>query len=130
MPHLVALQAAAFHPDGRLIATGDWEGNARLWDAKSGAPVGPSLAQAGAIRTIAFSPGGQTLAVGGRDGTLTLWPVSEAVPGEPERIRLWVQCITGQELDDSWAVHELSPHDREVRGEALRSLGGPPSKSR
>ncbi|MGP0063213.1 MAG: hypothetical protein ACLQGP_06365, partial [Isosphaeraceae bacterium] len=130
MPHLVVLSGAAFHPDGRFIATGDTEGNARLWDAKSGAAVGPVLAQPGTIQTVVFSPDGQTLAVGGRDGTLTLWPVPAPVPGEPERIRYWVQSITGQELDDSGAVHDLSPHDWEMRREALRGRGGPPSKPR
>jgi eukaryotic-like serine/threonine-protein kinase len=130
MPYLVALKAATFHPGGRLIATGDLEGNARLWDAKSGAPVGPVMAQAGAIHTIAFSPDGRTFAVGGRDGALTLWHVPEEIPGEPERIRIWVQSITGQELDDNGAVHDLSKRDREQRQQALRSLGGRPLKAR
>ena len=42
---LLVLRAAAFHPDGRLITTGDWQGKARLWDATSGADVGPVLSQ-------------------------------------------------------------------------------------
>lgn len=78
MLDVLVLPAATFHPDGRFIATGDWEGKARLWDTKSATPIGPALTEPGPIRAAAFGPDGRTLAVGAGDGTLTLWPIPTA----------------------------------------------------
>ena len=115
---LLVLPAAAFHPDGRLIATGDWEGKARLWDATSGTRVGPVLREPVSVHALAFSPDGRTLAVGARDGTLTLWPITPAIPRDPERIRVRLEWLTGQELDEAGLVHDLSRRPaREAPGE-------------
>ena len=127
-PMKSSVQAVAFHPDGRLIATGDWEGKARLWDATSGTRVGPVLREPASVHALAFSPDGRTLAVGARDGTLTLWPITAAMPRNPERIRVRLEWLTGQELDDSGLVHDLSTDQREQRLEELLRLGGSPSE--
>ncbi len=125
---LLVLPAAAFHPDGRLIATGDWEGQARLWDATSGTRVGPVLKEPASVHALAFSPDGRTLAVGVRDGTLTLWPITGAIPTNPERIRVRLEWLTGQELDETGLIHHLTAEAREQRLERLRQLGGSPSQ--
>jgi WD40 repeat protein len=125
-PDRIVLPAGKFHPGGRFIATGDWENKARLWDAKSATPIGPALGEPGWVQALAFSPDGRTLAVGAHDGTLTLWPIPDALSGSAEQIQVWLEWATGQELDDSGAAHELGPHDREERREALRKQGGAP----
>ncbi len=125
---LLVLPAAAFHPDGRLIATGDWEGKARLWDATSGTRVGPVLTEHASVYALAFSPDGRTLAVGARDGTLTLWPITAAIAQDPERIRVRLEWLTRQELDEAGLVHDLSTDQREQRREKLLRLGGSPSE--
>jgi WD40 repeat protein len=121
----LVLPAALFDPSGRFIATGDWEGKARLWDAQSATPVGPALGAPGAVQALAFSPDGRTLAVGAHDGTLTLWPIPTAMEGTAEQIQVWLEWATGQELDESGVTHELGPHDRGLRREALRKIGDP-----
>jgi WD40 repeat protein len=126
----LVLPAATFHPDGRFIATGDWEGKARLWDARSATPVGPVLGEPGPVQAVAFSPDGRTLAVGAHDGTLTLWPIPTAMTGSPEQIQVWLELLTGQELDESGVAHDLPARERERRREALHELGGAPPEWR
>jgi WD domain, G-beta repeat len=111
-----------------LIATGDWGRQARLWDAASGTRVGPVLREPAPVHALPFSPDGRTLAVGARDGTLTLWPITAALPGDPERIRVRLEWLTGQELDETGLGHDLSPGQRGRRREQLRRLGGAPSE--
>jgi len=106
LPHQVAGLAAAFDSKGRLVATGGLEGDVRLWDAGTGAPVGPALVQSGPIPAVAFVSGTKLLAAAGKDGNLALWPVPDAREGSPTEIRLWVQSITGQELDETDAVRD------------------------
>ncbi|MFQ5735200.1 MAG: hypothetical protein ACE5KM_24980, partial [Planctomycetaceae bacterium] len=58
--------------------------------------------------------------------TARLWKVPAPVQAEPERLILWVQVITGMELDESGVVRLLDAkqwHDRQQR---LEQLGGAP----
>jgi WD40 repeat protein len=96
-----------FDPESRLVATGGFDGDVRLWDAATGAPVGPALVQSGPIPAVAFVSGTKLLAAAGKDGNLALWPVPEAKAGSATGVRLWVQSITGQQLDETDAVRDL-----------------------
>jgi WD40 repeat protein len=107
LAHQVAGLAAVFDPESRLVATGGFDGDVRLWDAATGAPVGPALVQSGPIPAVAFVSGTKLLAAAGKDGNLALWPVPEARAGSATEVRLWVQSITGQELDETDAVRDL-----------------------
>jgi WD40 repeat protein len=126
LPQRVTVTAAAFHPRGQIVAAGGWDGDVRLWDVASGRPVGPPLYHAGAIRSVTFDREGRRLAVVGDDGTVRVWAVLGTVGGGPEQVRLWVESLTGKELDESGAVHPLRNPD--ACREALRRLGGPPAR--
>jgi eukaryotic-like serine/threonine-protein kinase len=106
LAHRVAGLAATFDPPGRLVATGGFDGDVRLWDAATGTPVGPALIQSGPIPAIAFVSGAKVLAAAGRDGNLALWHVPEARVGSPTELCLWVQSITGREIDETDAVRD------------------------
>jgi len=77
--------AVAFSPDGRLLVTGGGTGDARFWDAATGARAGPSVqASAGWLHTLQFDRAGTSLVTGGGDGTVRLYdPAKRAQIGAP-----------------------------------------------
>ena len=77
------VESMSFSPDGQILATGNWDGNVRLWHATTGEflqtiPGHPSLRNfySAPRNNVVFSPNGNTLAVGSRDNTVFLWNVN------------------------------------------------------
>ena len=88
------VQAVAYAPDGRHVASGDDGGAVRLWDAETGQPVGEPLSgHEGPVRAVAFSPNGRRLASASDDGTVRLW-----------------DATTGQAVGDPLTGHEDAVH--------------------
>ena len=53
----------------------------RLWDAKSGQPIGqPLKGHEGWVLSVAIATDGQRIVSGGNDGTVRLWPAPAAWP--------------------------------------------------
>jgi WD40 repeat protein len=78
----------AFSPDGKLLATGLYNGTIELWSTANWRPAGPVLeGHSGRVTALTFAPGGRTLLSGGVDGTLQLWDVaSRKSVGSPETV--------------------------------------------
>ncbi|MEH2165100.1 MAG: NB-ARC domain-containing protein [Nostoc sp.] len=66
----------AFSPDGTLLATGDAEGELRLWEVATGKLVVNFAGHLGWVWSVAFSPDGQLLASCSSDKTIRLWDVN------------------------------------------------------
>jgi WD40 repeat protein len=69
-----------FSHDGRWIVSGSTNGSARVWDARSGEPVGEPMLHAHRIRVVRISPDGTRVITGSDDGTARLW---DARTGQP-----------------------------------------------
>ncbi|GAA1550079.1 hypothetical protein GCM10009678_36250 [Actinomadura kijaniata] len=77
--HRGYVQAAAFSPDGGLLATGDRGGEVRLWEAGPGRSYALSLTgHQNPIRALAFSAGGRTLESLADDGTVISYDIAPA----------------------------------------------------
>ncbi len=64
---------AAFHPDGKRLATAGRDGVVWLWDPVRGEEVARLQGHKSYIWSVAFSPDGTTLASGSGDFTVRLW---------------------------------------------------------
>ena len=59
--HERCVYTVAFSPDGSLLATGSWDGTAKLWDVATGHQVRTLGPRSMAITSLAFSPDGRVL---------------------------------------------------------------------
>jgi WD40 repeat protein len=61
-----SVTSVAVSPDGALVATGSFDGRARIYDARTGALVRAiGIDSSRGVRALAFSPDGKRLACGG-----------------------------------------------------------------
>jgi len=75
---------------------------------------------------VALSADGKLALTGSPDKTAHLWNVPQPIRGDPERIILWIQVITGLEVDELTAVHVLDAATWQQRRQRLQEFGGPP----
>ncbi len=85
--HTNTVDAVAFSPDGRILASGSADRTVRLWNVAQRTPLGePLTGHTGTVFSVAFSPDGRTLASGSADRTVRLWNVTDSAHtslGEP-----------------------------------------------
>jgi hypothetical protein len=132
--HTDEVFAAAFHPDGKRLATAGRDGAVWLWDLARREPVVRLPGHKSYIWSLAFSPDGATLASGSGDGTVRLWDTAplkmrydarrEAATLRPEAERLVEQFW--REKNDAAEVAEAVRTDptlsESLRQAALRAV--------
>jgi WD40 repeat protein len=77
-PGAVQLNAVALQPGSALLATAGEDGQAFLWDTKTG--TGRPMHHDDAVTSVDFSPDGTVIATASWDGTARLWDARTAQP--------------------------------------------------
>jgi WD40 repeat protein/serine/threonine protein kinase len=75
--HSGGINTLAFHPDGKQIATGSYDGTVKLWDATSGQPLFTFPGRTTEVIRVAYSPDGKRVAAAnGFDRTVNVWDIA------------------------------------------------------
>jgi WD40 repeat protein/tRNA A-37 threonylcarbamoyl transferase component Bud32 len=127
------IYSAAFSPDGRWIANGEWVTNsdqaatAFVWEAATGRLLLKLKGHGGSVWSVAFSPDGHRLVTGSEDRTAKVWDLATGQPTltlEGHQERIWSvafspngQWIATGSLDQTAKLWDAAT------GRALRTLG-------
>ncbi len=81
-----AVTHATFSPDSRWLVTSSHDTTARLWDARSGVPVGAPLLHGGTVISARFNLDGGKVVTLSKDHTARVWNTATRKPvGQPIR---------------------------------------------
>jgi WD40 repeat protein len=128
LQHQGDVSAVAFSPDGQTLLVGSSDHCARLWDTATGAPIGPTLPNSSPVVTVAFGPDGKAMLTRGLTHA-RLWRLTE-LPHDLSRLSVWVETVTGLEMDRQGGIHPLGTEAWNDRRRRLSELGGPPLAER
>ncbi|KAF8840940.1 WD40 repeat-like protein [Paxillus ammoniavirescens] len=73
--HTDNIISLSLSPDGTKLVSSSWDKTVRLWDARSGDPIGYPLQHEYNVRTVVFSPSGEFVASGGDARKVSIWRV-------------------------------------------------------
>ena len=71
--HTSGVLSVTLSPDGRTLASGDYDGAIRVWDAKTGKHKLTLREHTEGVTSLSLSPDGRTLASGSWDRTVRVW---------------------------------------------------------
>ncbi len=115
----------AFSPNGKLIATGGWDGSVSLWDTSGKLLPLPGNHQ-NSVSGVAFSPDNKLIASSGGDNTVRIWDTSSRHLVALHQHQGPVHSIAFSPNSKLLATREYadSPHLWDTSGKLLAVLNG------
>jgi WD40 repeat protein len=126
LTHDRTVQTVTATPDGLTVLTGCEDGSAHLWDA-AGTEIAELCRKPSGLLTVAFDPvRPNRLFVGDMEGGAWLW-TNTLAPPRPRvgTIRLWLEIVTGMEMDARRGTQDLDDRAWEARRKLLKDSGLP-----
>ena len=118
----------AFSPNGSRFLSCSLDQTLRFWDASTLKPIGPPLRHSGRWPDVSFRSDGTQILVADETGNNQIFDAPPGpVEGDRERIVLWVQVVTGLQLDRDGGIGVLDGSTWQDLSQQLRELGGPPT---
>ena len=81
------------------------------------------IVEVAGVAAVQLGPDGRLLTVGGHDDLVRLWTLPSPVEARPEWMQLWVESLTGTDLDPGGAIRALAPEALQSRRRQLDGLG-------
>jgi WD40 repeat protein len=72
------VSSVVWSPDGKSVASADWEGYVRVWDVATGKQTAVFKGHTSWVTSVAWSPDGKKLASVGLDKTVRVWVIPAA----------------------------------------------------
>jgi WD40 repeat protein len=117
------VNAVAFSPDGRLVATADKGGSVIVWDGQRGDKLWEHEVHA-ELTAVTFSPDGRFVVTGGDDEVVKVWGVDDGkVHQELPGHRDTVTSVAFTPLGDLLATGRYSPDTKRVLDLAFNADG-------
>jgi len=129
MRHEGRVIAASFSPDGKWIVTASEDDTARVWDARSGKPVGEPMRRLNSFNAASFSPDGKWIVTASLDHTARVWDSSTFTTQAVDWLMELGELVGGLHLNPQGLLEPVDKNLPQFR-EQLRTLTGDNELSR